>query len=67
MYVRMYKGIMNGKHYNRCWLMHEVFARAIEQLFAEKYVEILSSEKTNVSIFDILQCSNDKEVKEVLL
>ena len=38
---------MNGKHYNRCWLMHEAFAQAVEQLFADKYLETLSSEKIN--------------------
>ena len=36
---------MNGKHYNRCWLIHEAFTQAVEQLFAEEYLETLSPEK----------------------
>ena len=54
---------MNVKHYNRCWLIHEAFAQAVEKLFADEYLETLSPEKINVSICDILQCLNDKEVK----
>ena len=23
------KGIMNGKHHNRCWLVHEAFAQTV--------------------------------------
>ena len=60
------KGIMNRKHYNCCWLIHEAFAQAIEQLFADEYLETLSPEKINVSICDILQYLNDKEVKEYI-
>ena len=60
------KGIMNGKHYNRCWLIHEAFAQAVEKLFADEYLETLSPEKINVRICDILQCLNDKEVKEYI-
>ena len=33
------------KHYNRCWLIHEAFTQAVEQLFAEEYLETLSPEK----------------------
>ena len=58
------KCIMNGKHYNRCWLIHEAFAQAVEQLFAKEYLET-SPEKINVSIY-ILECLNDKEVKEYI-
>ena len=58
------KGIMNRKHYNPCWLIHEAFFQAVEQLFAEEHLETLSPEKINVSICDILQSLNDKEVKE---
>ena len=57
------KGILNGKHYYRCWLIHETFAQTVEQLPADEYLETLSPEKINVSICDILQCLNDKEVK----
>ena len=57
---------MNGKHYNRCRLIQEAFAQAVEQLFANEYLETLSPEKINSSICDILQCLNDKEVKEYI-
>ena len=60
------KGILNEKHYYRCWLIHEAFAQAAEQLFPDKYLETLFPEKINVSICDILQCLNDKEVKEYI-
>ena len=48
------KGIMNRKHCNPCWMIHEAFAQAVEQLFAEEHLETLSPEKINVSICDIL-------------
>ena len=32
------KGLMSGKHYNRCWLLHEAFAEALERLFLQQYV-----------------------------
>ena len=60
------KDIMNGKHYDHCRLIHEAFAQAVEQLFADECLETLSPEKMNVSICDILQCLNDKEVKEYI-
>ena len=61
------KGIINGKHYSRCWLIHEAFAQAVEQLFTDEYLETVSPEKVNVSICDILQYFNDKEVKEYII
>ena len=33
---------MDGKHYNRRWLIQEAFAQAVEQLFAEEYLQTLS-------------------------
>ena len=39
------KGVMNGKLYNRCWLINKTFAEALEQIFA----------RVNVSICEILQ------------
>ncbi len=30
------RGIVNGKHYNRAWLVHEAFAEAINQLFFDR-------------------------------
>ena len=56
---------MDGKHYNCRWLIQEAFAQAVEQLFAEEYLET-SPEKINVSIYDIQQCLNNKEVKEYI-
>ena len=26
---------MKGKHYNRCWLIHEAFAERVEQLYTD--------------------------------
>ena len=31
-------GLLSGKHYNRCWLLHESFSEAIIRLFQEQYV-----------------------------
>ena len=31
-------GVMNGRHYNRCWLIHEAFSEALERLFLEQYL-----------------------------
>ena len=31
-------GVMSGKHYHRCWLVHEVFSEALERLFIEQYL-----------------------------
>lgn len=28
-------GVMSGKHYNRCWLVHEAFSEVLERLFTE--------------------------------
>ena len=28
-------GIIAGKHYNRCWFVHESFADALDRLFCE--------------------------------
>ena len=39
------KGIVNGKHYNHCWLIHEAFAQVVEQLFADKYLKTFSPGK----------------------
>ena len=34
------KGVLNGKHYNRSFLIHECFAEAIERLFVKTLVEV---------------------------
>ena len=31
-------GVMSGKHYNLCWLIHENFSEALERLFIEQYL-----------------------------
>lgn len=31
-------GVMSGKHYNRCWTVHEAFAEALERLFIERFM-----------------------------
>ena len=32
------KGLISGKHYNRCWLVHEAFSEALERLFVQEYL-----------------------------
>ena len=32
------KGIISGKHYNRCWLVHEAFSEALERLFMQECI-----------------------------
>ena len=66
MYIRMYQ-----RHYERkasqpllvgTWSI----CSNCKQLFAEEHSETLPHEKINVSIYDTLQCLNDKEVKEYI-
>ena len=33
-------GVSNGKHYNRCWIIHDALAEALERLFIEIYCNI---------------------------
>ena len=69
MFIRMFKGIMNGKHYNHCWLKHDAFAQAVEQLFADEYLETLSPKKINVSIltfYNALMIKKSKSTSVVL-
>ena len=30
--------VLSGKHYNRCWKIHEAFAEALERIFIETYI-----------------------------
>ncbi len=32
------KGLISGKHYNRCWLMHKAFSEALERLFLQRFL-----------------------------
>lgn len=32
------RGVISGKHYNRCWKIHETFAEVLERLFLEKFM-----------------------------
>ena len=32
-------GVISGKHYNRCWLVHEAFAEALERLFFDRFLQ----------------------------
>ena len=34
-------GLIAGKEYNRCWVVHEAFAEAIERMFIKQYVTIV--------------------------
>ena len=31
-------GVISGKHYNRCWLVHEAFSEALERLFLVRFL-----------------------------
>ena len=31
-------GVLSGKHYNRCWTVHEAFSEALERLFLERFM-----------------------------
>ena len=31
-------GVISGKNYNRCWLVHEAFAEAVERLFLDIFL-----------------------------
>ena len=31
-------GVISGKHYNRCWLVHEAFSEALERLFLARFL-----------------------------
>ena len=31
-------GVIRGKHYNRCWLVHEAFSEALERLFLARFL-----------------------------
>ena len=32
------RGVISGKHYNRCWKIHKTFAEVLERLFLEKFM-----------------------------
>ncbi len=63
-------GVMSGKHYNRCCLVHEAFSEALERLFVEQYLPTMpkkveecaqSNPAQATSLTNIL---NDDTVKE---
>lgn len=65
-------GVMSGKHYNRCWLVHEAFSEALERLFLEQHLPTMpkkveecaqSNPAQATSLTNIL---NDDTVKEYL-
>ncbi|CAB4005046.1 Hypothetical predicted protein [Paramuricea clavata] len=62
--------LMSGKHYNRCWLVHEAFSEALERLFIEQCLPTIpekveefaqSDHAQETSLTNIL---NDDTVKE---
>ncbi len=44
-------GVISGKHYNRCWLIHEAFAEALERLFMERF-----SPQVPETVYEFAQC-----------
>lgn len=41
------RGVLSGKHYNRCWAVHELFAEASDRLFCEGYLTNVTTELCN--------------------
>ena len=58
------KGVMKGKHYNRCWLIHEAFAECVEQLYMDSMNNPPSLNINNPS--EVLNNLNNGEVKKYL-
>ena len=40
-------GLLSGKHYNCCWLLHESFSEALIRLFQGQYVPVISDSLIN--------------------
>ena len=58
------KSVMKGKHYNRCWLIHEAFAECVEQLYMDSVNNPTSLNINNPS--EVLNNLNNGEVKKYL-
>ena len=46
------KMLLSGKHYNRCWWVHETFSEALERLFIKKYLPEYDDAITNMQVLD---------------
>jgi hypothetical protein len=63
-------GVMSGKHYNRCWLVHEAFSEALERLFVEQYLPTMPKKVEECAQSNLAQATsltnilNDDTVKE---
>ena len=42
------KGVLSGKHYNRSWMVHESFAKAIDRLFCEASLPAITEDLEHV-------------------
>lgn len=40
-------GVISGKHYNRCWLVHEAFSEALERLFIMRFLPTIPESVAN--------------------
>ncbi|CAB3979305.1 Hypothetical predicted protein [Paramuricea clavata] len=63
-------GVMSGKHYNRCWLLHKTFSEALERFFIEQYLPTMPEKVEEFAQSDTAQETsltnilNDDTVKE---
>ena len=58
--------ILTGKHYNRCWWVHENFSEALERLFIEIYLPEYESLTTDIETADTAESLNQISNKEVI-
>ena len=64
-------GVLSGKHYNCCWLLHESFSEALIRLFQEQYVpeipdSLINFAKHPPGTVDIEELLADPSIKAYL-
>ena len=63
--------LRSGKHYNRCWWVHEILCDALERLFIIQYLpeheKTLNEMGLLNNVTEIIECSsNDQEVADIM-
>ena len=63
------RGVISGKHYNRCWKIHETFAEVLERLFLEKFMpdipdDIKELAASHLQVSDVLRVINESGVAD---
>ncbi len=64
-------GVLSGKHYNRCWTVHEAFSEALERLFLERFMSdmpdsIKEYSKSPPEVSGVPPIIHEDDVKEYL-